>query len=310
MFKLPILPSQQARPNELADFAELMCLHEQTCSKQNLKSYLGRIADNCDASGYHDTDEQIDSIADEIMNEIGDREAACHHGYPFTLDPSGTVIGFNEAVMQQTKPLIYLYLLLCTRLNMQRHRLHSELDGTELFEELSAHVIKNYIGPERSQSLIFGTASGGSFKDKVNDLCKRLKEAHGFENLDGATVPTHAKDGKLDVVAWVPFSDARPGQLIIFGQSKTGTNWQDSLSQTQPENFIKKWIKGHFLITPMRAFFIAEAPDRLHWNSTCAEAGILFDRFRLVDFSDNLPIGQESQIREWTRAAIDTIRFY
>ena len=54
-----------------------------------------------------------------------------------------------------------------------------------------------------------------------------------------------AKDGKLDIVVWRRFADGRPGQLIGFGQCKTGTSWPDDLTKLQPEGFCAKWmLKG------------------------------------------------------------------
>lgn len=126
-----------------------------------------------------------------------------------------------------------------------------------------------------------------------------------FRSLDGASVM--AKDDKLDAVAWTPFSDSLPGQLIVFGQCKTGTNWGDLASQLQPEAFIKKWLQEPIVVNPIRAFCIAEAADRSRWKSICVSTGILFDRCRMVDYAEDPEQSLLEKITRWTLAAHQSI---
>jgi hypothetical protein len=157
-----------------------------------------------------------------------------------------------------------------------------------------------------ARSLVFGTAGGGTFREKVDSLCRELCEGEGFHNLD-VRAPVMATDDKLDVVAWVPFVDTLPGQLILFAQCKTGTNWQDSVTQLQPDVFIDRWIAGHILVTPVRAFCLSESTDRTKWSSTCRAAGIFLDRCRLVACCDNVDTLLLWKIKLWTDAAIATV---
>jgi hypothetical protein len=119
-------------------------------------------------------------------------------------------------------------------------------------------------------------------------------------------VPVHAKDGGLDAVAWVPFADSLPGQLIVFAQCKTGTSWRDSTTQLQPGDFIRMWIDGNVLVIPLKAFCVSEAVDRSRWEEYSISAGILFDRCRLVEFSGGISDETISEIRTWTMAAKET----
>lgn len=303
-FILPNLPSPQADTSELADFAELLCWIRGSTSKSYIVAYLGRIDDNDINSGCDDDEDKNAEVLDEVMNEIERRESACNSGYPFTLDPTGTVLKFDSRKLKKTQSVVYLYLLLSTRLNMKSNRTHASINGTQLLERLSAFVLKSYLGTSKAKSLVFGTSNQGSFQDKVDDLCLKLREGSGFCSLDDA--PVQAKDDKLDTVAWVPFVDRLPGQLIVFGQCKTGTSWHDSITQLQPENFIKKWMRKTFLVNPLRAFCVSEAADRARWKGFAVSAGILFDRCRLVEFSDGLSGTTLSDIRNWTLAAKKT----
>jgi len=306
VFTLPNGPSPQADIHELADFAELLCWENGTVSAREIVAYLGRVDDNDHNVGCNDDDDENANSLDDVMNEIDRRAKACETGYPFDLELEGTTLRYQAAKEDDHRSVIYRYLLLSTRLNMKVNHVHGDLDATELLEELSAHVLKNYLGASKARSLVFGTSIGGRFQTRVDEMCRNLCEGGGFRSLDEA--PVKAKDDKLDAVAWVPFTDRMPGQLIIFGQCKTGSNWGGLTDQLQPENFVKKWMKEPILVDPVRAFCVAEAADRSQWKGTTVSTGILFDRCRLVDFSDDVGQDLMSRILRWTRAAKKSVQ--
>ena len=295
------MPSPRAETNELADFAELRCWKSGSVSVGQVLSYLGRIDDNEDDAGCDDSEDRNADLLEDVMTEIERREWACGSGYPFVLGPHGGSIRCFEPEPEKTRSAVYLYLLLATRLNMKDDRVHAGIDGATLLEPLSAHAIGSYLGLKKAESLVFGTHAEGGFEDKISELCRVLGEGSGFRNKSG--MPVNTRDGKLDVVAWIPFADARPGQLIVFAQCKTGTNWVDSCSQLQPDDFIKKHVEGNFVVDPVRAFCVAEAVNRARWEDEGISAGILFDRCRLVEHCSKIPGKPLSEIREWTLEA-------
>lgn len=299
MFKLPNLPSAKAKVHELADFAELLCWTYGKTSTREIIAHLGREDDNDRNDGCNDSDDRNAESLDEVMNELERRIAACGTGYPFRLDFEGTVLRHSEEV--GPRPILYRYLLLSTRINMKNNRIQGGIDGANLLEHIAAHALRNYLGKTRAKSFVFGTASCDDFQKKVENLCQNLREGQGFRTFDDA--PTYANDDKLDAVAWVPFSDGLPGQLIIFGQCKTGSTWRGLTTQLQPEVFIKKWLRDPILVSPVRAFCISEAADRSRWRGTCTEAGILLDRCRLVDFCDDIATDLLEKVKSWTMAA-------
>ena len=304
MFKLPNPPSAQADTHELADFIELLSWYNDSASQREVVAYLGQIDDNEHNVGCDDDDDENAAFLDDVMNEVERRVCACGEGYPFRLDLEGSVLR-HETTSLCVKSVLYRYLLLGTRLNMQSDRVHAGIDGTLLLEEIAAYILQNYLGASRSRSFVFGTATAGGFKGKVDKLCRELGEGECFESIDSASVD--ANDDKLDTVTWVPFSDRLPGQLILFGQCKTGTNWGGLTSQLQPEAFIKKWIRGTIVVNPLRVFCVSEAADRSRWKSTCVVSGILFDRCRLVDFCDDLPKDLVNKMLCWTNTAKKTL---
>ncbi len=301
MFKLPAKPSSGAHVHELADFAELLAWANQSVSTREIVALLGREGDNEPNVGCEDVDDENTNSLEEVMSEVERRQVACRSGYPFSLDVAGNVLRFDSDGSVQA--LLYGYLLLSTRLNMATCRKHAGIDGADLLEEVSAQVLQSYLGKPRAKSIVFGTAAGSAnFSAKVASLCGSLGEARGFQSLDSG--PVHANDDKLDVVGWLPFQDQTPSQIVVFGQCKTGTAWSDRLCQLQPTAFIKKWINGHFLLEPIRAFFVSEAVNRARWGAYAAEGGLLFDRCRLVDCCELLEVGLVKRITKWNRAAL------
>lgn len=300
-FKLPNYPSPQAHVHELADFVELLAWMYGKYSARDLQSYLGQIDDNQDNVGIEDSDLENENLSDEVALEIGQRIRACNGSYPFYLDKTGSILTCGYDV-GNTCSGIYLYLLMATRLNMQKEKVKTGIDGTGLLEELSSRVLRTYLGHERACSLVFGTAVGGSFAVKVNDLCKALGEGGRFLPLDPGKV--NANDDSLDVVGWIPFADQMHSKLSVFAQCKTGTSWDSQKTELVPSGFITRWMSDRtFIFDPIRSFFIAESADRAHWCGTALYTGLLFDRCRIVDYSGTVESDLLLRIQQWTESA-------
>ena len=307
-FKLPGKPSAKADIHELADFAELLAWAgiRQSVSAREIVAFLGREGDNANNEGCQDDDDENARALEDVMVEIERRQKACRVGYPFSLDDRGNVIRYADDGSVQT--LLYCYLLLSTRLNMQSAKVQAGIDGTALLEEISAEVLRYYLGADRAQSMVFGTAAGSAdFPGKVNSLCRALNEGRGYRAID-PNAPVHANDDKLDVVGWIPFADRTPNQIIVFGQCKTGTAWTEQLCQMQVDAFLKSWVDGPFFLDPARAFFVSEAVNRTRWGRYSVSAGLLFDRCRLMDCCIELSAQLRRRLNKWTAAALITAK--
>ena len=301
MFKWPGTPSPLASAHELADYAELVCWRDNGTSITALLQDLGRLDENDYTYGVPEEEETL-RIVEETFMEIERRSHACRDGYPFALGRTGSTL-LSDQEDENHKHFIYKYLLLATRLDMKKNRRHADLDGTLLFEEVAAEATRSYFGT-RSESLVFGTSANDSnFAAKVDTLCQRIQEGIRFENRNQA--PPKEKDGKLDVVVWLPFPDGMPGKLTAFGQCKTGTDYEDKLTQLQPDSFCRKWFHSSPALTPLRMFFVAEALRRDHWYTTASDAGLLFDRCRIVDCCDCVSEVVFTKVKAWTDAAAD-----
>jgi hypothetical protein len=157
----------------------------------------------------------------------------------------------------------------------------SNIDGALLFEKLCATVAQTYFG-ERAEVDILGTSKDEviSFRAKLKELIKRMGE--------GGTIhenPGHKpQDDNVDVIVWKGFSDNQPSKVIAFGQCKTGTSWVDHITELSTEGFCKNWFTRQPVVTPIRAFFTAQYFPREIFITRANNAGLVFDRFRIIDY--------------------------
>ena len=301
MFKWPGTPSAEADDHELADFVELVSWRDGHMSAVDLTKHLGRLDEADYAEDGVQEEEDVDFLAESVFDELERRAETCAHGYPFSVGNDGQSVRFIGDDRGDAHHAVYAFLLLATRLNMKTDRVQGGIDGTAIFEELAAESVRDYLGP-RSKSFVFGTAAQeASFKQKVDDLCASIGEGDGFSDHGGDG--RRQRDGKLDIVAWTPFSDGLPSKLLVFGQCKTGTHFKDQLAQLQPDAFCNKWFRSQPTVTPVRAFFVSEALPRARWRNTAVDAGLLFDRCRIVDFIDGASDDVLDKAQAWTAAA-------
>jgi len=299
----------------IADFAEIECLRraDGNVSMLDISRIIQRQGDGVD-----DGEESISSHVSDAFAELESRSQHCgpdDDRYPFEISDDGSLLQLRECQLEDAPyAAAYFYLLLATRMNMNTERHQGGEDATKLFELFCREVaIRYWGGPGDSiQAIVFGTGRlAGSLDDEaaldrrgftaaVDDLCRKLGEGYGFRNDNTSRIT--AKDGKLDVVVWRPFADGRAGQLIGFGQCKTGTHWQNDLTKLRPEGFYTKWVRKHPGVLPIRMYFIT---DRViaRWYDHCVDAGIVFDRCRIMEYATDLPVELTKRVANWVKAA-------
>ena len=302
-YKLPGIPSSQASACELADFIEIECLKSSPApiSFASIQRCLGIVPDESAQPNEPFEDEPQNLV--EAFEEVRIRKSHCGCGfYPFFIEEGGCAVRCD--MPEDSDQWLYPFLLMATRLKMTGNHVHAGIDGTKLFEKISGEILKNYWGASRSESFVFGTATTGSFKDKINDLCERVGEGRSFSGEPSAQ---HQQDGKLDVVVWTSFSDERSSKLIGFAQCKTGTSWAESLSQLQAEAFCHIWLDRMPLLLPIRIFCIADR-EVARWVERANLAGLFFDRCRIMDYSNDLSPTVLDEVQSWSLAALEWVK--
>ncbi len=282
---------------EFADYWEIECLkkHDQSASILDIVKSKG-ILDDVQETEVDESDIELESLQQDVVNEILRREEHCGGKYPFLLSVKGYVLSINRE-HDEKSVLLYLYLLLCTRNNMTEHKSIHHLDGTKIFEQLSRDVLVNFLGVN-SKGLIFGTSNGSKFYDNLEELKNSIHD--GSLSSEYRSLSYSPQDDKLDVVAWKPFNDRLPSKLICFAQCKTGTHWVGTLEQLNVSSFLKKWFARHPALNPIRTFLIADVlpPDDFYNRSVNS---LFFDRCRLMYYSF-IPSKNDwfSSLSEWT----------
>lgn len=286
-------------PYTVADFLEFECIKAGTeISSLSYRSYMSMSDDEINNEGVESSDDRSVVNLDAGIEECSNRLDCCPNQYPFITGKGSLNLKPDSSWNKD----IYIFLLLTTRLNMKDDRVQGEFDGTQLFESLCAVVTKEYFG-KHCHAEVFGTSAGGSFKEKVEKLLSSLSIKGHFKEPEGST--GHQKDGDLDIVAWIPFSDKKDGQMIALGQCKTGTHWESLLPELDPEGFFSLYSSQQPYAKPQKLFFVTESFGSYKWGERCASAGILFDRTRIMEY---LPERMDEEllgkIKSWNKAAI------
>lgn len=284
---------------EVADFLEYECLKSGLgVSSMSYRSLISISDDEIDNEGIESSDDLSVHILDEAIAECMRRDSVCKGHYPFLIGPGSLNLRPDASWYKD----IYTFLLLATRLNMKDDRVHGGFDGTKLFELLCGQVTKEYYGGH-CKSEVFGTASGGTFHDKVEALIGKLRIHGHFKAPEGST--GRQKDGNLDIVAWIPFADRKDGQMIALGQCKTGTSWEGMLTELIPDNFFSCYSTQQPYSRALKMFFVAESFGNYKWEERCTDGGILFDRTRIMEFLPaSINVDLLESIRAWNAAAI------
>lgn len=262
----------------IADYLEYLCLLKRgRVSDMDLRSLFSISDDECNNEGADSSDDtSLNAVENAIMFCL-QRRMVGDDKYPFVVSAHSITRESKETWQH----MVYMFLLLATRLNMNTQRIQNGQDATKLFELLCEKVLATYLG-ENSKSFVFGTGVGGGFQDKIEDLISQLRLKASYKDPFGST--GRQKDGNLDVVAWIPFFDKKDSQLIIFGQCKTGDNWKDKLTELQPDEFFSNYMYGRPFNGACKAFFVTESFGDYQWEERSTSGGILFDRMRIMQY--------------------------
>jgi hypothetical protein len=305
--------------SHVADFAELQCLISPLgrLSKQDLERALGKVNDDEVAEGIED--EQVGSVSrvtDEAFDELARREMACGKGgYPFCLNED--LLNLRQEVWADDRWAQYLFLLVATRNNMGSGRRveidEVEIDGADLFEQLSAQVALSFLGgidsDNRCCSHVIGTArravgnDTSGYRAAINRLCEALGELGGYSDTPDSGKP---QDDGLDIVAWRSFSDSRIGKLLLFGQCKTGDSWNEAdITRLNPRSLVSLRTTGKALHTdPLRGFFVSKQVSAL-WAKYVSHGVIIFDRCRLIDYGNRAGNDLVEKCKRWAKTILE-----
>jgi len=264
----------------LTDWLESVLLFQQdpppTMSAADIQAAL---------EGINESD--LEGSASDIQRAVQARHLSIQ-AYPIQR----TLTGY-ERTMAWTECLSYSFLLLASlhhhypklRPPKYSQRIH---EAAELFERLSAIALGAYVSGEVER---FAEIRRPPVPRFFGEALMYLSECSGESVGAGLYVTGDEKDDGVDLLAWRPFPDRRPGQLMLFGQCAIGLDWNDKFG-----DLIENHWRGHMFwhVYPGKAFMVPFHHEEGElWRRSCGAGGIIFDRLRLAAMvgTEDLPGG-------------------
>ncbi|MXY78736.1 MAG: hypothetical protein F4Y94_03360 [Chloroflexi bacterium] len=249
--------------------------------------------------------EPAEDQAESAFSELSRRAGWLKGQYPLELDGDAALL-HQDMAAQET----YRFLVILRARQLYPGAL--EDDGTLsglLFEELVKHALGAYVGSTPEHRARFGLAGGHRGDGLPDRLPDAIAQLGGLLHEARGDVPSDAHgDFKVDAVAWKPFGDDRPGQLVILGQATISEgHWMS-------EEPAKRWIYRQppearliqFLARPLTAVAFAETLSLTSADALRGFAGtfssIPFDRLRLLSVlrDEDLPTDLRARMNAWS----------
>lgn len=274
------------KQNDLVDWAEASCLfgNRESISRAEVEQAL---------ENERVPDPEI--AVSDIWLEISRRHRLADKAHPIK-----TLKERLERTTNWSDTVVYTFQLLLSSHYFYKATKISKPNWNKiakLFEKLSNLALEKYldgrainIGTPRES----GTPKG--FRQCLDYLCKELGELRG--DVESYNLPT--MDEKVDAVAWRPFPDKRPGQIIIFAQCAAGKNWKDKAGEISFDLW-RDYI--NWLVKPLIAltfpFVCLEDEEWRHISKQ--NRGLLLDRLRIASMfgPDDLSNPLLQEIKEW-----------
>lgn len=234
-------------------------------------------------------DEGLQAAVLEIVEER--QKLLGPNGYPFKLRENSLV--FNGEDQHPYGAL----LALCQLPSVSSKTYKS---APVAFEYLSLIAARAYLG-KRARGWRFGWPRDNAAHLKVSQAAKALQqrsaphEPSNWQWIPSPELPEEPnsrdlKDAGMDFVAWLPWQDRGPGQLHLVGQCACGTDWvlkKHDLSLTRLGNWMRL-PQPH----PIRSLFTPRHLALPTLREAGGEAGLIFDRIRIVQAIMSDPIAQ------------------
>jgi len=307
-------PPASASPTDLADWLELTAVSsaDGNASAHDLISAIRRSGtidatieadeldsdDPLDAMVEREADD-LEGIADSAVWELENRSRLLGAGYPFTV---------TDGVLQVRPDYDqYTYVFLVALSSFGHAPGWAPESGAELFEGVCQAALVEYLGGAgRADSYHFGFPrrnTSRNFRSALDELCSKMGEGGGCKIPRPLT--SSIKDAKLDIAAWIPFSDGRTDHFTVFAQCATGSNWKTKLLELVPLHFWNTWLQEPPGVYPLPAFFLPRHLTDDEWRLNASGGSqAVFDRVRITQL---LPIaspdGLGPRVSAWNRAA-------
>ncbi|MFB9746409.1 hypothetical protein [Leifsonia shinshuensis] len=285
---------ERASASAFADYLEICALKRR---KLSLASLDEAIRDHGWSSDYRsldiasDDDELPVSWADSLMSLVRERESALRGRYPFKI--SGAYVTLKASPSAASRQYVRLLRLTAAHAYGFRGRPSTDV----VFERLVSAALQKRGLP----SAPMGTGSRSN-KTFVNAL-ETAGKAVGLDvSRDPYPRQRFARDGKVDALSAITWSDGRPGQFTWLTQATVGesSTWISKMKEPDPA------IWAGYLnetLAPQIILAIPHHVEPTHLAYLLAtRVGTVADRLRLAGYLPDEVEGEDA-IREWFEAA-------
>lgn len=289
-----------------ADFFELTCLRavDRYLSRADMEDRVSLNIDD-DFITFDDGSDALDEDVDkkekvqdklklftsDLIKFLKYRKSVYGEFYPFEV--SDGIIGIENKLTD--KHLFYVYLLMSSHLGSFRTETGTL---TSDFELMSLNSLKGYFGG-KARLEMFGKNSKHTtplFKGNKFEKFKKLAFFFNEKCLFNETEfsPYDVGDDGIDIVGWINFSDEAPGKVLITGQCKCQTDWNDYRFSSASISLVGKLSLTHpnlnFSLIP-----ICFRRENGAWHQSTQTAGtIVVDRQRIISMTNDLEIFRKS----------------
>lgn len=283
MIQLPISENIDV----LADWAEASCFfgHLKFISRSEIESAL-------EESGIANTETKIG----DIWGEINRRHFIASIAHPIVCKQEELERLGNWSY----SPAYAFQLLLALRSYFPSMSISvSKFNkAAKMFEQITTHALSGYL--EKCPVANIGSPRAGdiprNFCKCLDYIAKELREKRGIIRQFQCST----KDENVDIVAWHPFKDGRPGQMIILTQCAAGKDWKTKMGEISLDVW-RQYI--NWLVEPLKAFAFPFVCVQHEWDYRSRMGGILLDRLRisLMFATAEQDTSLLSELNKWNR---------
>jgi hypothetical protein len=249
-----------------------------------------------------------EALQGSVAELILERKELLGAAYPFEIDG-------NSIIYQPATPPVYECLLGICLADSLSAAPYDQLP--QLFEELSILAGRSFLGsntngyrsgwPRPQGEALRLRAIIAHIKEITGNHCGEWYWRPGEELPDDPT-SRNVKDGGLDVVIWRSWQDGRTGQLYLLGQCACGKDWIDKFKDLDI-GALKRWADLTH-VEPIRGFFTPRYAVKSLLSEASKEAGLVFDRVRMVQSLVASHISAElNEISEKIHSGLEVAKF-
>jgi len=269
----------------LADVADWIEIHLATEARSISKVDLASTIEM--ASG----EEPSEGFLSSVWIEMAGRQAM-YNNPPFSVMERRI-----EKVDEEVTPFLYIACLILSLFGASGTR----LSASKLFERLAAVVIKEYL---QGEVFVFGWPVLQGVETAIGDRMKQLTDLLNETFVESPATPY--KDRGVDVIGWKSFGESRSSQFAILAQCASGINWRNKTTDLP----LASWTQYiHWACDPIKAFVVPCIIPGDLWHDVSREAGILFDRIRIVNLLSDVSIDAalNEEFEQWVKEQLEEI---